>query len=155
MKKTDYYILFLSPGTFVSETNREKVPRADHNVEHALELAKGIVQRYGAKPYAFRFETKRCEETMSNGKVCRSEPEVTSSGLHYIDGEVLTLDDIADTEQNAILRSNMRCNDYPAVVRTCNGYMHHAPLGRDDVVLHGDDIVAKGEDYYCQCGGPK
>ena len=145
---TERLIEFHCPGTFVDEVTSRAVPEELFTVEHAVALAPTILQRHNAKPYGFHLVIRTWEETEEGGKTLRSDPEVDRSGCYYLDGKVLTLDDIPDTEENSILRSNMQCNDIPAVVRTQNSWRHTAELQRGDVVLQGTKVVARGEDYY-------
>ena len=45
-----HFVTFYSPGTFVSETSTEPIDSWD--VEKAVAMSRGIVERHGAKPYA-------------------------------------------------------------------------------------------------------
>jgi hypothetical protein len=54
----------------------------------------------------------------------------------------------ANDPKEEILRSNMRCNRYAAVVDNTNSYRSVLPLGKDDVVVdERGEIIAKGADY--------
>lgn len=148
MKVTKCIIKYYCPGTFFDENGSITVPERDFTIETAVARASEITARYNAKPYGFKFVVKTYEETESGGQICRSEPAFTRSGMHYLDGTVLTLADIPDTPENSTLRSNMQNQDLPAAVETRNGYRHTGALRREDVVLRGSQVVARGEDYY-------
>lgn len=145
----EHYVEYLCPGTFVSE--RSRVPcDSPGDVRSALARESDVVARYNAKPYAFRFISVAYEEGVSDsGEVMKTAPREACSGLFHIRGKVLRLEDIPDTKENEILRSNMRCNEWPAVVETRNSYRSVVVLNREDVVLDaGGGVVARGEDYY-------
>lgn len=145
---TEHRIEFRCPGTFVDEHVTRIVEKENLTIEHAVEIFDDMVARYNAKPYGFFLVTEVHGEFERDGKVFTSPAEISRSGLHFINGEVKTLADIPDTDENNILRSNMQCNDIPAVVETRNSYKHTGELGKRDVVLQGTEIIARGEDYH-------
>ena len=53
---TQHCVEFYSPGTFVSETTKKPVNAWD--VGRAVEMSRDISERYGSKPYGFRFSTR-------------------------------------------------------------------------------------------------
>lgn len=130
MKK--HFVTFYSPGTFVSETDEQEIDSWD--VAKAVEMSKKIDQRYGAKPYGFRFSTKSRGQKDLNSKVSNS------SGLYYLGGEIFTIDDIRKRNRadEKILLSNMECNGYDRIVVNNNSYRFTGPLEKDDVVLDMD-----------------
>ena len=145
---TEHRIEFRCPGTFVDEHVTRIVKKENLTIKHAVAIYDDMVARHNAKPYGFHLVTEVHGEFERDGKVFTSPAEISRSGLHFINGKVLTLDDIPDTKENDILRSNMRGNDIPAVVETRNSYRHNGELGRRDVVLQGTEIIARGADYY-------
>jgi hypothetical protein len=145
---TEHRIEFRCPGTFVDEHVTRIVTKEQLTIEHAVEIYDDMVARYNSKPYGFYLVTEVHGEFERDGKVFSSPAEISRSGCHFINGTVLTLDDIPDTEENSILRSNMKGNNIPAVVRTTNSYKHTGELGKRDVVLQGTEIVARGSDYH-------
>jgi hypothetical protein len=48
-----HYVTFYSPGTFVSESSTLSIE--DWDTAKAVEMAKNIQERHGAKPYGFRW----------------------------------------------------------------------------------------------------
>lgn len=146
--KEQDYVVFLSPGTFCDETSKCKIGSWD--TKKAMKLSEKIVERHGAKPYAFVFE--KWEEagsipTTSGSKLNVESRMIKSSGLHFINGKVMSYDEVPDTKDNATLRSNMRCNDLPYVCETRNSYRHTGAYGEKDVVVNNEGkIVDKGND---------
>jgi hypothetical protein len=124
-----HYVTFVSPGTFVPETNTEEVESWD--IERAKLRASEINQRYGARPYSFVFYTMTNDGTELNSK------ETARSPNYFLGGTVLTLQDIKDRNDpdDSILISNMENNDMPRVIENRNSYRATLPLGKDDVVL--------------------
>jgi len=124
-----HYVTFYSPGTFVPETTTKTIDAWYPSV--ALEMAADITERYGAKPYAFRFTTRENDGTMLDAK------ETASSPLYYFGVKVETLAEIEarNDPQESVLRSNMRCNGYDRVAVPLKGWRGAYPLGENDVVL--------------------
>lgn len=130
MKK--HYVTFLSPGTFVHETNTEEID--SWNVEAACKRALEIVQRHNSKPFGFYFTTReRGEEDF--------EPKETAqSGMYFLGGTVRTYDEVvADNKPDEeILRSNMKWNNIDRIVTNTNSWKMTQPLKDQDVVLDFD-----------------
>lgn len=124
----EHYVTFYSPGTFVAETTTKRVKKWD--VEEALALMHGIEERYHAKPYGFRFTTKKRGFREMNAK------EVKSSGTYYVNCKVQTLADIeAEGGPAGTLAQNMRTNGWDRVATTTEGWSWSQPLKEGDVVL--------------------
>jgi hypothetical protein len=123
-----HFVTFVSPGTFVPETTTKEVSFWD--VEDAKEMARTIIERHGAKPYCFYFTTRRNDGALDSREVRRS-------CNYFLGGTVLTLDDVRarHDEKDAILISNMECNDFSRVIENCNSWRATLPLRPDDVVL--------------------
>ena len=81
-----YFVTFYSPGSLVAEETTK--PISSWNTAEAIALARDIVERHNAKPYGFRFSTRRREADDLDSRV----PE--TSGMYYLGGEVLTLHQI-------------------------------------------------------------
>lgn len=127
-----HYVTFYSPGTFVAETNAVKVETWD--VDEAVKMAAGIMQRYGARPYGFRFSTRSRTEADLDAK------ETDRSPMYYLGGSIETVEDVrkrADPKES-ILLGNMERNGYARIVRNANSYTWTQPLMDGDVVL---DVV--------------
>ncbi len=135
-------VTFYSPGTFFSESSSKDVPLRD--IAFAVEMAQTINERYGAKPYAFRFSTRITAEPIPDGEggVLQVVPKfVDESGLYFLGGELLFLDDVIKRKdpKELILLDNMR-RECPIVVINCNSYKSTIPFGEQDVIV---DPVSK------------
>lgn len=106
-------VTFYSPGTFVPEENVVETTLTDPY--QIAELARDIVQRYGARPFCFKIEGEK--------------------RMHWLGGTIKTIDDIPDTKENYILRWNMINNNITRVIENNNSYKHTSPFGEDDVLL--------------------
>ena len=84
MKK--HFVKFYSAGTFVAEESVKQVDSWD--VDKAVAMSKDITERYGAKPYGFRFITRGRTDKDLDSKI------VAESGMYFINGVVETLDEI-------------------------------------------------------------
>lgn len=109
-------------------------------------MATEIVERHGARPYAFRFETRLGADPISDGEGGTLEvisKTVARSGRYFINGRLRTLDDVVRDKKSdeSILRSNMECNGYPIVCETRNGYLSTHPFEADDYVVDSDGNV--------------
>lgn len=141
-------VTFLSPGTFVSEETTR--PIGSWDAAAASEMAAGIVERHGARPYAFYFSTLLTARDVPDGMggLLRVEPRVLErSGLHFLGGEVLTLAEVEERNDPAeeTLRSNMRWN-WPIVCETKNGFRHIAPFSEKDMVVDASGQITQRGD---------
>ena len=127
-----HFAVFNSPGIIMSEQTTVEV---DYwNIDNAIERARGIVERHGARPYGFFFKTKQLKDG-------EWEPsEVDRSAFYFLGGTVLTLEQVKarNNPRDRILISNMESNGYAAVVENTNSYTATYPLGEKDIVL---DVV--------------
>lgn len=124
-----HYVTFLSPGTFVHEQRTVEID--SWNVEKAKEMARDIVERHGARPFAFEFSTRR------RGPEDFDSREVAVSSRYYLGGKVETIEEVrARNDPNEkILLSNMEYNAWNRILVNTNSYRVTQPLGPDDVVL--------------------
>lgn len=123
-----HFVTFVSPGTFVPETTTKEIGSWD--VEQAKTMATEIVERYNATPYSFHFTTRRNDGDLDSKEVARSVN-------YFLGGEVLTLADIKDRndEKDRILISSMESNGIERVVENRNSWRATLPLGEKDIVL--------------------
>ena len=128
MKK--HFVKFYSAGTFVAEESVKEVDSWD--VDKAVAMSKDITERYGAKPYGFRFITRGRTDKDLDSKI------VAESGMYFINGVVETLDEIKakGDSNNRILISNMECNGWDKVVTTKNPYVWTQPFGKNDKIIN-------------------
>lgn len=124
-----HFVTFYSPGTFMHEQSTEAID--DWGVAKAAEMAKGITERYGAKPFGFRFTTRERADTELDSK------QVASSPMYYLGGKVETLEEVKAraTSADRILIANMECNDWDRIITNTNSWKITQPLMADDVVL--------------------
>lgn len=124
-----HFVTFYSPGTFMAEDTTKPIDAWD--TDAALKLAAEITERYGAKPYGFRFTTRGREDHELDSKVIATSP------MHYFGVKVETLAEVQarNLPDERILRSNMECNGYDRIVVTTSGWKWTQPLNADDIVL--------------------
>ena len=124
-----HFVEFYSPGSFFAETDMREIDSWD--IDKAKELAKEIIQRYGAKPYAFKFITRGRTDDELDSKV------IEESGYYFINGIVKTLEEIKaeNNPNNKILISNMECNKWDKVVITYSPYKWTQPFRKNDSVV--------------------
>jgi hypothetical protein len=132
-----YFVTFYSPGTFVSEEDEHEIDSWD--VKEAVKLSKDITQRYGAKPYGFRFSVRSRGPNDLDSKVTKT------SGMYYLGGEVFTLEQIKarNNPKDQILIDNMRFNNIKRIVENRNSYLFTGALDDDDVVLDMNEFKTK------------
>ena len=116
---TKHKVTFYSPGTFVHETSTREIDSWD--VDQAIEMAKGIVERYGAVPFGFEF----------------SSSDGSKSGMHFLGGTLETLAEVKAraTDDDRILISNMECNGWDRIITNTNSWKIVQPF------LPGDKLI--------------
>ena len=127
MKK--HFVEFLSPGTFVSEVTQKDIDKWD--VDVATEMAAKIKERHGATPYGFRFITRSRKDNELDSKITKT------SGVYYLGGNVLTLEDVKARKdpKDKTLIWNMEVNKIERVIENTNSWKVTMPLNKDDTVL--------------------
>lgn len=148
MRKT--VVTFRSPGTFMEEETTRDVP--DRDPTRAVNMAGGIVERYGAKPYGFYFSTLLTADPVPDGEggtLNVQAKEIDKSGTYFIGGALLTFDDIQRraSPDDRILLDNMRFNEFKVVVVSTNSYRSTQPFGERDVIVDASGrIVRRGDE---------
>ena len=124
-----HFVTFFSPGTFVSEDTT--LPIASWDVDTAVQMAGTISERYGARPYGFRFSTRGRGAEDLDSKV------VKQSGIYYLGGRVETRAEVEarNDPKEDILRANMRCNNIERIIINDNSWCFTGELHDGDVVL--------------------
>jgi len=124
-----HFVQFFSPGTFVSEQSEFEVSTFDK--VQAVEKAREIVERHGARPYGFRFVTKT-----------RGEDDLDShvsyySGMHYLGGSIYSLAEIKarNDPKDSILISNMEMNGIARVIENNNSWRFTGEFKDGDQLL--------------------
>lgn len=139
-----HFVTFYSPGTFVAEASEKPIDSWD--VDQAVEMSKGITERYNAHPYGFRFSTR------SRGPEDLDSKQSATSPMYYLGGIVRTLEEIKakNDPKDRILISNMEGNGYSRVISAASGWSWTQPLHDEDVVLdltvaHSANTMPDGE----------
>ena len=94
----------------------------------AVELSKSIVERYGATPYGFCFETfgRNAEDLDSK--------RIATSSMYFLGGKIETVEDIGKSQPGSILLANMKCNGWKAVITSTSGYHWTQPFSENNVI---------------------
>ena len=147
-----HYVVFYSPGTFFAESSKKEINSWDPHI--AAKLAEDIKERYGAKPYGFKFETYLESEPVvdESGNQFKVEPKKIeeSEGIYYLGGKVETYDEVIGraTKEDTILISNMKCNRYWTIITNNNSYKSTQSFGLKDVVIdHNGLVIINGRSY--------
>lgn len=124
-----HFVVFLSPGTFVSEETHKPIDSWD--VVAASQMARTIHERYGATPYGFYFTTRE------RGPDDLDSKQTARSGMYYLGGVVETAEQVIarNDPKEEILRSNIRSNDFDRIITNTNSWRFTAGLHPDDIVL--------------------
>ncbi|MCE5324948.1 MAG: hypothetical protein LLG01_00890 [Planctomycetaceae bacterium] len=124
---TKHFVEFYCPDTLVAETTAIE----SWDVQAAMEMARGIKERHAGTPYAFQFITRE------RGPEDLDSHESERSPMYYLGGKVETLAEMKarNDPDEAILVSNMECNNWDRVVTNYNPWKWTQPLKTDDVVL--------------------
>lgn len=127
MKK--HFVVFMSPGTFFHEESRREID--SWNVDQAVEMARTIVERYGATPFGFYFITKGRKDDELDSKIIANSP------MYYLGGKVESLEEIKERgdPKEDILIMNMESNGWNQVIVNSNSWEVVQPLKEGDVVL--------------------
>ena len=134
-----HYVRFFSPGTMFAEETSKPIESWDTKI--AVQMAKEIRERHGAKPYGFQFITCLEGEPVPDGEggLLKTESkQVDKSGMHYLGGMIFTIEEIEAAPKNQnldILANNMKCNDWPFVVRNQNSWLTFQPFREEDCVV--------------------
>jgi hypothetical protein len=129
MSMEKHFVTFFSPGTFVAETTEKPIDAWD--VEKAVEMARGISERYGAKPYGFRFSTRSRKADELDSKVTKT------SGIYYLGGQVQTKEQVfaRNDPKESILRANMECNEIDKIIINDNSWRYTGEFSDGDTLL--------------------
>jgi len=137
----EHTVTFLSAGTLMAETTTRPIALWDTTT--ACAMAKEIVERHGARPFAFFFRTEAVAPDSPDGVggVIKGGRKLTRrSGCYFINGKVETLAEVESRTDpsESILLENMRCNGYTRVCTVVNGYRSTLPFESGDVNLDPD-----------------
>ena len=142
-------VTFYSPGTLFAEQSSREI--ASWDPKEAARMAATIVERHEARPYGFRFATVIAAPPVKDeegGELEVIPREVERSGMYFLNGKVRAREEVlegTDPGEN-ILRSNVRCNGWPAIVEGHSPYRWTQPLEAGDCVVKGDgEIIYRQE----------
>jgi hypothetical protein len=115
LKMEKHFVTYSCPGTLVSEESTRPIDSWD--VATAIEMAKGIVGRYGVKPYRFRFSTRSRSHDDLDSHVSATSP------MYYLGGRIDTVADVLarNDPKEDILRWNMEINGIDKII--VNGHV--------------------------------
>lgn len=141
-----HFVTFISPGTLFHETTTKPIDSWDPCA--AAAMARDVVERYGAKPFGFRFSTRLCSDPVDDGRGGTLEvmaKDVRASGIHYINGTVLSLAKVEARGDAAdrILINNMKGNGISHVVEVVNGYRSCHEFRADDCIVDQDGVIVR------------
>lgn len=144
-----HQVTFYSPGSFVSEQSTRDISEWDPAI--AAKLAHTIVERHGAKPYGFRFQTILAHEPIEDGEggtLAVYPKMVEESGLYHLNSELRFFHQIAadDDPNERILLSNMRCNGWWIVAENRNSWRSVLPFEERDFVVNEDGTILHAGD---------
>lgn len=143
------FVVFYSPGTLYAEITSKPIPSRD--VKLAVQMAETIIERYDAKPYGFRFETRIVSEPIPDGKggtLDVQSKRVSQTGAYFLGGKLETYDEVVarNDPKEDILRSNMKFGS-PIVCVTTNVYRSTHPFEEYDFVVDAaGEIAERGDD---------
>lgn len=137
--RTVTLVEFSAPGSFYDESTSRKV-NSDCAICEAIELSQGIELRYGALPYGFRFVRQIVADPIDDGfggKLDVIPKVIDTSPMHFIGGTVENYDQIYERkeENERILLSNMRGNNWPFVITVTNRYKITKPFEQNAILV--------------------
>ncbi len=127
-----------------------ELPIDDWDSVKAVEMAKSITERHGAKPYGFRFRTRLVAEPIPDGRGGTLKVEakaIATTGTYFITGTIRTIEQVAadNIDSERILRSNMECNRMAYVVQNKNSYLTTMEFDEGDFVVDATgQIIERG-----------
>lgn len=125
----NHFVTFYSPGTFYCEDS--EYPISSWDIPVAVDMARDICERHGARPFGFRFSTRERGENDLDSKVSKK------SGMHYLGGKIETLSEVERraTKEDRILLDNMRVNGWNRIITNTNSWMYTGVFHDEDVLL--------------------
>ena len=149
-----HYVIFIIPGTVMNVTSNYGIASIESwDIKKATKMSDEITERYGAKPFGFKFETYREANPQKDtqGNEIQIKPErIAWSGIVYLGGKVETYDEIVarNDPSEKTLSFTMSVSENWVVVVNTTSYKYVTYFDEDDVVVNNiGDIVTRGEEY--------
>ena len=117
--KTKHYVEFIFAGIMFTDTSSEEIKSRD--------------SKFQIPKTCFGYRFFDLEKSKSESGNILTSRRLNESGVYYVGGQVMTLNQIKKLMPNSILQRNMENNDYKKVVKTRVGT--YQPLEKKDVVL--------------------
>lgn len=113
----------------MAEYSTKPIQKWDPNL--AVEMARSVKERHGARPYGFQFSTRVRGPKDLDSKVTKQ------SRMYYLGGTIMTVKQIEALKDpgNDILLSNMRGNGWKQVIVNTNSWKWVQPFEKGDVLL--------------------
>lgn len=126
---TKHFVTFYSPGILFAESTSKPIESWD--VGEAIIMAESVLERHGAKPYGFRFETHSREDEDLDSHIS------DKSCMYYLGGIIETIEDIQkrNDPEERILLSNMRNNNWNKIIVNNNSWKYTGVFNEGDVLL--------------------
>lgn len=135
MIREQHFVTYVSPGTFFHETTSKPIEAWDPPM--AVRMEEGVVERCGARPYCFYFETRLVADDLHDGRggTLRVEPRtLRKSGNYFLGGTKVTLAEM-EASGEEIAASNMRCMGCSTAIVSTRSYKVIRPFEGDDCIV--------------------
>jgi hypothetical protein len=132
------FVVFESAGTLFHETSEK--PIKYWNTKTAVRMSQKVVERYGARPFAFHFQERIVSDDIDDGAGGRLKvlpKTVKASRRHFIGGKIETIAEVEERgdPKESILLSNMKCNGWDKIWTSTEGWKVCQPFQKGDVMV--------------------
>ena len=137
MIREQHFVTYVSPGTFFHETTRKPIESWDPAM--AVRMEEGVVERHGARPYAFYFETSLVSDDVDDerGGTLKVEPKtLRRSGRYFLGGTLRTLAEL-EASGEEIAASNLRGMGCSFAIVSTRSYKVMQAFEAEDCIVDG------------------